>query len=165
MLRRLEHGGLHLQLVGQVGFEDRAALVGVGAVEADHDRRVDLHPLERLHDAVGDLFALGDAAEDVDEDRPHVGVVVDDLERAGHHVGVGAAADVEEVGRAATDLVDDVDGAHREPGAVGDHADRAVEPDVLQALLVRELLARVAHLGGVVVGRSRGDGRPRCRRG
>ena len=152
LLRRIEHGGLHLQLVGQVGFEDLATLVGVGAVEADHDRGVDLHPLERLHDPVGDLFTLGDAAEDVDEDRAHVGVADDDAQRTGHHVGVGAAPDVEEVRRAATDLVDDVDGAHREPGTVRDHADRAVEPDVLQALLVGELLARVAHLGGVVVG-------------
>jgi hypothetical protein len=62
-----------------------------------------------VDDAVGDLLALGDAAEDVDEDRLDVGVVVDDLERAGHDVGVGAAADVEEVGRLAADLVDDVD--------------------------------------------------------
>ena len=125
---------------------------------------VDLHALERLHDAVRDFFALGDAAEDVDEDRPHVRVVVDDLERARHDVGVRAAADVEEVRRAAADLVDDVDRAHREPGAVGDDADRAVEPDVLEALLVGELLARVVHLGGVVARRSRGGGRPRCRR-
>ena len=94
----------------------------------------------------------------------HVGVVVDDLERAGHHVGVGAAADVEEVGRLAADLVDDVERAHGQPGAVGDDADRAVEADVLQALLVGGLLALVAHLGGVVVARTRGGTR-RCRRG
>ena len=80
-----------------------------------------------------------------------VGVVVDDLEGAGHHVGVGAAADVEEVGRLAADLVDDVDGAHGQAGAVGDHADEAVEADVLEALLVGRLLALVAHLGGVVL--------------
>ena len=69
----------------------------------------------------------------------------------GHHVGVRAAADVEEVGRRAAHLVDDVDRAHRQPGAVGDDADVAVEPDVLQALVVRGLLALVAHLGGVVL--------------
>ena len=102
-------------------------------------------------DAVRDLFTLRDAAEDVDEDRPHVRVVVDDLERAGHHVGVGAAADVEEVGGLAADLVDDVDGAHGETGAVGDDADVAVEPDVLQPLLVRGLLALVPHLRRVVL--------------
>ena len=132
-------------------LEDRAALVGVGAVEADHDRRVDLHPIERLHDPVRHFFALRDAAEDVDEDRPHVGVAGDHLERAGHHVGVRATADVEEVRGRPADLVHDVDGAHREPGAVRDHADESVEPDVLQPALVRELLARVAHLRRVVL--------------
>ena len=54
----------------------------------------------------------------------HVLVEVDDLERGGHHVGVGAAADVEEVGGRAADLVDDVERAHRQAGAVGDDADR-----------------------------------------
>ncbi len=132
-------------------LQDRPSLVGVRAVEPDHDRRVDLHLLERLHDAVGDFLALRDATEDVDEDRPHVGVVVDHLERACHHVGVRAAADVEEVRRRAADLVHDVDGAHREPGTVGDDADVAVEPDVLQTPLVRDPLARVAHLRRVVL--------------
>ena len=51
----------------------------------------------------------------------------------------------------AADLVDDVDGAHGEPGAVGDDADVAVEADVLQALVVGGLLALVAHLGLVVL--------------
>ena len=51
----------------------------------------------------------------------------------------------------AADLVDDVDGAHGEPGAVGDDADVAVEADVLQTLLVRGLLALVAHLRRVVL--------------
>ena len=82
----------------------------------------------------------------------HLRVVVDDLERAGHDVGVGAAADVEEVGRRAADLVDDVERAHGQAGAVGDDADRAVEADVLQVLLVGGLLALVAHLGGLVLG-------------
>ena len=78
----------------------------------------------------------------------HVLVEVDHLERAGHHVGVGAAADVEEVGGRAADLVDDVERAHRQPGAVGDDADRAVEADVLQVLLRGQLLALVELLGG-----------------
>src|SRR5882762_7697000 len=55
---RVEHGGLQLQAVRQVGLEDLAALVGVGAVEADHDRSVDLHPTEGGDDAVGHLFTL-----------------------------------------------------------------------------------------------------------
>ena len=74
-------------------------------------------------------------------------VEVDDLERGRHHVGVGAAADVEEVGRPATDLVDDVERAHGQAGAVGDDADRTLEADVLQALVPGQALALVQLLG------------------
>jgi hypothetical protein len=45
----------------------------------------------------------------------HGRVGVDDLEGGGHHVGVGAAADVEEVGRRAAALVDHVERAHGQP--------------------------------------------------
>ncbi len=92
-----------------------------------------------------------DAAEDVDEDALHALVEVDDLERTRHHVGIGAAADVEEVGGRAADLIDDVEGRHGEPGAVGDDADRPLETDVLEALLGRHLLA-VVHLGQAAEG-------------
>ena len=93
---------------------------------------VDLDPFHGLDDALGDLLTTGDTAEDVDEDRLDALVDVDDLERTGHHVGIGAAADVEEVRSRTTDLVDDVERAHRKAGAVGDDADRAVETDVLE---------------------------------
>ena len=64
----------------------------------------------------------------------------------------------------AADLVDDVERAHGQPGAVGDDADGAVEADVLQALLVGGLLALVAHLGERRSRPTRGGTR-RCRRG
>ena len=58
---------------GDAGLgQDLAPFFGVGAVEADHDRRPQLDPAERLDDAVGHLLAAGDAAEDVDEDALHV---------------------------------------------------------------------------------------------
>ena len=100
-------------------------------------------PLQGLHDPVGHLLAPGDAAEDVDEDGPDLGVGVDDLEGVGHDLGVGAAADVEEVGRRPADLVDHVAGAHGQAGPVGDDAHVAVEPDVLQALRTGQPLALV----------------------
>ena len=85
--------------VGDAGIgEDLATLFGVGAVEADHDRRPEVDATHRFDDALRDLFAAGDPAEDVDEDRLHALVEIDHLEGTGHHVGVGAAADVEEVG-------------------------------------------------------------------
>ena len=132
---------------GNAGVEDDlAALLGVRAVESDDDRRPEVDSTQRFDDALRHFFTAGDAAEDVDEDALDLVVEVDDLERSGHHVGVGAAADVEEVRRRAPDLVDDVERAHREAGAVGDDADGAVEPDVLQALVASETLALVEHL-------------------
>ena len=73
--------------------------------------------------------------------------MIDHVERCRHHVGAGATADVEEVGGLSTDLVDDVERAHGEPGAVGDDADVAVETDVLEVLLLGQPLAVVEHLG------------------
>ena len=51
--------GLEMQLVlGDAGVGRIApALLGVRAVEADHDRRPELDPAERLDDAVGHLVA------------------------------------------------------------------------------------------------------------
>ena len=68
------------------------------------------------HDAVGDLVARGDAAEDVDEHALDLRVVEDHVEAVGHHLGGGAAADVEEVGGLdaavlLTGVGDDVEGA------------------------------------------------------
>src|SRR6201994_4034526 len=84
--------------------EDPAALGRVVAVQPDHDRVPDLlAPLaqhaDRGHDAVGHRVAGGDAAEDVDEHAAHRGVGKHDLQAVGHHLGRGAAADVQEVGR------------------------------------------------------------------
>src|SRR5690349_24246043 len=83
-----QHRRLADELAGRdAGIEDDlAALLGVGAVEADDDRRPQLDAAEALDDAVGDLLATRDAAEDVDEDRADVLVVVDDVERRGHDV-------------------------------------------------------------------------------
>ena len=99
-----------------------AALLDVVAVEADDERlgRLVAEDLQRALDAVGDLVARGDAAEDVDEDALDLRVVEDHVEAVGHHLGVGAAADVEEVGglHAAVRLTgvgDDVEGAHDRP--------------------------------------------------
>ena len=77
---------------------------------------------------------------------------------------IAAAAEVAEVRRPAARDDDDVHRRHRQPGAVAEDPDRAVELHVRHALLARERLQRVrrrdvAHLGDV-----RDDGRARCRR-
>ena len=104
--------------------------------------------LQGADDAVGDLVAGGDAAEDVDEDRLDLRVAEDDVEAVGHHLGRGAAADVEEVGRLhaavlLTGVRDHVEGRHDQARAVADDADLAVELDVVEVLLLGRELERV----------------------
>ena len=65
------------------------------------------------------------------------------LERVLDLLGVGAAADVEEVRRLAARQLDDVHRRHRQAGAVDHAADRAVELDVVQAELRRLDLERI----------------------
>ena len=129
-----------------------------------------LEQRERLDDAVGDLVAGGDAAEDVDEHALHRRVGEHDLQTVGHHRGARAAADVEEVGRldAAVPLArvrDHVERRHDQAGAVADDADLAVELDVVEVLL----LGRPAPAGrprpGRPAPRGRGAGSRRSRPG
>src|SRR6476646_9150033 len=99
--------------------QDPASLDDVVAVEPDDEGlgRLVAEDPQRLHDAVGDGVAGGDPAEDVDEHALDLRVAQDDVQPVGHHLGRGAAADVEEVGRLdPTELLarvsDDVQGAH-----------------------------------------------------
>ena len=126
-------------------------LLGVGADDAHHHRHVALDAGPCLHDAARHLVAAGDAAEDVDQDRLHVRVVQDDAEGCQHLVGLGTAADVQEVGRLAAGELDEVHGGHRQAGPVDHAADVAVQLDEVDARLARRdlgwlLLVEVAHL-------------------
>src|SRR3954453_11080045 len=77
----VEHGRLRDEAVRLVLLQDLAGEGGVRPVDAHDDRALDVDPPEGGDDAVGDLFAPGDATEDVDEDGPDLLVGVDDLER------------------------------------------------------------------------------------
>src|SRR5687767_373681 len=79
------------------GGEDVLALLHVGALEADDQRHVQLDLPSGRDDALGDDVAAHDAAEDVDEDALHRRIRQDDLERRGHLLLVGAAADIAEI--------------------------------------------------------------------
>src|SRR4029078_612715 len=94
-------------------------------------------------DAFGDRVAAHDAAEDVDEDRLHLRGGEHDLERLGHLLGRGAAADVEEVRRLAAEQLDRVHRRRGGAGAVDEAADVAVELDVGEVELARLDLGRV----------------------
>ena len=87
-----------------------------------------------------------------------------DLERLGHLLGRRAAAHVEEVrGLAAVEL-DDVHRRHREPRAVHEAADVAVELDVVEIELRGLDLGRVFLVEVAQRDDARGGGRARCRR-
>ena len=140
--------------------EDLLPLLHVGAFHAHHQRHLEPDLLRRLHDALGEHVAAQDAAEDVDEDGLHRGVGQDDLEGRLHLLGVGAAADVEEVGGLAAGGLDRVHRRHGEAGAVHHAADVAVERDVAQVVLrrldlARILLVRIAQLAQVGVAEER----------
>ena len=105
---------------------------------------------EGVDDAVGHLLAPGDAAEDVDEDRPHLGVGVDDLERAGHHLGRGAAADVEEVGRLAPTWLTTSTVDMARPAPLAMMPTEPSRPTYCRPFSWAGLLPLVAHLRGLV---------------
>ena len=117
---------------------------------------LELDLLGRRDDAAGDHVAAHDAAEDVDQDALHAGVGEQDPEGRGHPLLGGAAAHVQEVGRLAAVVLDDVHGGHGQAGAVDHAADVAVELDVVEVELgglhlERLLLVEVAQLGDVLV--------------
>ena len=88
--------------------------------------------LHRRDDAGGDDVAIHDAAENVHEDALHVRVAQNDLERRRDLFLARAAADVEEVRRAAAEMLDDVHRRHRQARAVDEAGDAAVELDVIE---------------------------------
>src|SRR5580658_4992430 len=84
--------------------QDASSLGSVVAVEPDHDRPVHLLAAGGEHrdgrdDPVGHRVTRGDAAEHVDQHAADARVGQHDLQAVRHHLGGGAAADVEEVGR------------------------------------------------------------------
>ena len=95
----------------------------------------------------GQHVAAQDAAEDVDQHGLDVGVRHQDAEGVLDLLGVGAAADVEEVGRLAARQLDDVHRRHGQAGAVDHAADGAVEADVVQRELRRLDLERILFVG------------------
>ena len=141
----------------QLAFgQDLAAFLDFGAFQAHDQRHVEADRLVGFDDGRGDRRAAHDAAEDVDQHGLHVLVGEQDAEGFGDLLGVGAAADVEEVGRLAAVQLDQVHRAHRQAGAVDQAADVAVELDVAQARLAgadfgRLFFGHVAQLGQVLV--------------
>ncbi|KAH9399086.1 hypothetical protein TYRP_018474 [Tyrophagus putrescentiae] len=115
--------------------------LGVGALHADHQRHRQ-HRLRR-NEALGDDLAVDDAAEDVHEDRLHIRVGHDQLEGIFDSGLRDAAADVEEVGRAAAVAVDDVHGGHGQAGPVHQAGDVPLHRHKVEVVLAGHRIARV----------------------
>jgi hypothetical protein len=107
-----------------------------------------LDSVQRLEDPARDLVAAGDAAEDVEEDRLHLRIARDHLERVDDTLRVAAAAEVAEIRRPAAREGDDVHRRHRQACPVAEHADLAVQLHVCHVLLPRERFERI---GGIDV--------------
>src|SRR5487761_1461140 len=135
--RRIVHRADLLDHVDPCLVQDAPPLGRLVAVQPHHDRvphrlTAGAEHADCRHDAVGHRVARGDSAEDVDEDAAHRRVGQHDLQPVGHHLGRGAAADVQEVRRAhAAELLagvgHHVQRGHDQPGAVADDADLAVQ--------------------------------------
>ena len=137
-------GGRHdfLGRVGEaVGGDDRGAtggenllpLLHFGALKTDHEGDGEADGLAGFDQRIGDRRATHDATEDVHQDRLDMRVAEDDSKSLGDLFDVGATADVEEVGRFAAMVFDEVHRAHCQTGTVDEAPDRAVEFDVRQA--------------------------------
>src|SRR2546421_1820252 len=94
------------------------ALLLVGPGEPHDQGQCHAEAVAGLDQAAGDLVAARDAAEDVDQDAADLRVHQDHRQRVLHHLGLGATADVAEVGRRAPRPLHQVEGAHAEAGAV-----------------------------------------------
>src|SRR5204862_7068369 len=98
-------------------------------------------------DAPRDLVAARDAAEDVEEDRPHLAIGGDHLERVDDALRIAAAAEIAEVGRPAARQRDRVERGHNQTGAVAEYPDLALQLHVGDVLLARSAFLRRVRLG------------------
>src|SRR5690606_34029215 len=99
---RLLHDVVHRRRRAEPGLlQYLECFLLVRARQTNHDGHIDFDALCCGDDAVGDVVAAGDAAEDVEADHLHVRIGGDDAQRVHHLLRVRAAADVEEVRRLA----------------------------------------------------------------
>ena len=94
-----------------------------------------MHRFHRVDNPLRDHVASHDSAKNVYQDRFHVFVRDQNLERFGHLLFGRAAADIEKVGRAAAVKLDDVHRRHGQTGAVHQTGDVSVETDIIETVL------------------------------
>src|SRR5262249_22568838 len=107
----------------------------VVAFQTDYQRQGQPGLLGRGHNPRGDDVALHNSAEDIHQDSTHIGVAQYNLKSGGDLFFAGAATDVEEVGRSATEVLDDIHGRHGQARAVHQASNVPVQLDVIEAVL------------------------------
>src|SRR6266571_4117035 len=121
--------------------QDLLRAVFVDALDSGDNGDARVHVFEGPLYAQRDRVRLRDSAEDVQQDDGRIRFD-QDLERLLHFLRIVRPAEVEERPTPAPFEVQDVERRHRQPGAVGNHADVAIELDERDALLVGFLLQR-----------------------
>src|SRR4029434_5020990 len=97
LFRSVFHTAGHRELQSRI-LEYLAALFHVGTLQANHHRDIESDGLRGVHHSTSNDIAPHDTAKNVDEDRLHILVGQENLERASHLVRIGSATDVEEIG-------------------------------------------------------------------
>ena len=139
----------------------RDGLLLAGAVDREEHRHFRLELLPGLDHAVGHHVGAREGAAEIDHQAFHAGIGQHQIERD-LGLGVGLAADLEEIRRPAAVMADHVHGRHGQPGAVRQHADIAVELDQLEAGLGAALFELGHRAGRRRLWRSRPGGRARA---
>ena len=103
-----------------------------GARHADHQREFEVQITRGVDDPVRDFVAARNTAKDVNQDPLHPRIAGQQLQRTVHHFRLCPTADIEKISRMTPFALHQVKGVHHQPGAVADHTDRPVEPDVGQ---------------------------------
>src|SRR5262249_46904743 len=101
----------------------------------NHHRHVDTDCFRRLDRAGCDDVAAHDAAEDIDQNSLDRLVCKKNPECILHLFGIGAAADIEEVGGTASRQFDNVHSSHGETRTIHHASNAAVELDIVQTKL------------------------------
>ncbi len=117
----------------------------VRAPHAHHQRHAELHFPGGSDDAFGDRVATHDAAEDIHQNPLDRGVLQHQLERFGHFLRRGTAADVEKIRGLGAEQLDGIHGGHRKTCAVDETTDVAVERNV------REIELGCFDFGGILL--------------
>ena len=153
------HGGCGENVADRCVLQNLASFGDLRALETDDDGdgegfAVFGDELCGFDDAVGDVVAAVDAAEDVDEDALCLTAFEHDVKGGCDLLGGGVAADVEEVRRISAAVLEHVDGRHGKTRAVDHARNVAAEVDVVESVrgsfeFFRIFFAVVTELGDV----------------